>query len=179
MRSQLRVDRLPRMADFALWGAACETAIWPPGTFARAYAANRRAAVEDAIDADPLAARVRELMTERSSWIGSAADLLRIGADRSNDGIAQGSTGWPKSPRALSGRLRRAQPFLRALGIEVVFSREGRTGSRVIRIHRAPDATVSIVSSDLHYDTKVSPRQPLPAPSASVGDLLHRSGRET
>ena len=25
------------MADFALWAAACETALWPAGTFARAY----------------------------------------------------------------------------------------------------------------------------------------------
>jgi hypothetical protein len=33
------------MADFVLWAAACETAIWPPGTFGRAYEANRRAAI--------------------------------------------------------------------------------------------------------------------------------------
>src|SRR5437763_1487406 len=39
------LDRLPRMADFALWAAACETALWPAGTFARAYAANRRTAI--------------------------------------------------------------------------------------------------------------------------------------
>ena len=32
---------LPRMADFALWATACETALWPAGTFTRAYAANR------------------------------------------------------------------------------------------------------------------------------------------
>src|SRR5262245_5152534 len=40
---RVHLDRLPRMADFALWAAACETALWPAGTFARAYAANRRA----------------------------------------------------------------------------------------------------------------------------------------
>jgi hypothetical protein len=76
----VRLDRLPRMADFALWAAACETAVWPAGTFARAYAANRRAAIDDAIEAEPVAACVRELMAERSSWVGSAADLLRVGA---------------------------------------------------------------------------------------------------
>jgi hypothetical protein len=27
-------DRLPRMADFALWATACEPALWPAGTFA-------------------------------------------------------------------------------------------------------------------------------------------------
>ena len=131
------------------------------------------------IDADPLAACVRELMAERGSWRGSAADLLRIGADRSSDGIARGGAGWPKNPRALAGRLRRAQTFLRALGIEVAFSREGRAGSRVIRISGTPETTVSTVSSVPHNESQPGSRQPLPAPSASVGDLLHRSGRET
>ncbi len=32
-RHRIRLDRLPRMADFALWAAACETAFWSPGTF--------------------------------------------------------------------------------------------------------------------------------------------------
>ena len=48
---------------------------------------------------------------------GIASDLLQAGTNRS---------GWPKSARALAGRLRRAQPFLRTLGIEIVFGREGR-----------------------------------------------------
>src|SRR5215510_5599706 len=39
---RVHLDRLPRMADFAIWATACETALWPAGTFARAYGANRR-----------------------------------------------------------------------------------------------------------------------------------------
>jgi len=46
------------MADFALWATACETAFWPAGTFTQAYQANRRAAIEDLVDADPVAAWV-------------------------------------------------------------------------------------------------------------------------
>jgi hypothetical protein len=42
----LRKLLLPRMADFALWATACETALWPAGTFMRAYEENRRAAIE-------------------------------------------------------------------------------------------------------------------------------------
>jgi hypothetical protein len=42
--------------------------------------------------------------------------------------------------------LRRAQTFLRALGIEIAFSREGRAGSRVIRMRSSPENTVSTVS---------------------------------
>jgi hypothetical protein len=72
-----------------------------------------------------VAAHVRELMADRRQWTGGASDLLQVGTSR---------TGWPKSPRALAGRLRRAQTFLRTLGIEIVFGREGRFGTRTIRI---------------------------------------------
>ena len=146
-RPRVRLDRLPRMADFAIWATACETALWPAGTFARAYEANRRAAVANAVDADPVAACVREIMAERSTWTGSAADLLRTGADLASDGVSRRGSGWPQNPRALAGRLRRAQTPLRAMGIEIGFSREGHAGNRIIRMHTTFESTVSTVSS--------------------------------
>jgi hypothetical protein len=45
--SGVRFEKLPRMADFALWAMACETAFWPTGTFARSYDANRGVALEN------------------------------------------------------------------------------------------------------------------------------------
>jgi hypothetical protein len=60
------------MADFALWATACETALWPAGTFTGTYAGNRRAAVEAVIDGDPVATSIREFMAHRSSWAGTA-----------------------------------------------------------------------------------------------------------
>jgi hypothetical protein len=131
MLPRVRLERLPRMADFALWATACESA--PTGTFQAAYSNNRRDAIES---------QVRELMAERGQWAGSASDLLQVGINRS---------GWPKSPRALAGRLRRAQPCLRTLGIEIAFGREGRFGTRTIRITAIGENqlhdTVSIVST--------------------------------
>jgi hypothetical protein len=35
----VRLTSMPRMADFALWASACETALWPVGTVTRAYRA--------------------------------------------------------------------------------------------------------------------------------------------
>jgi hypothetical protein len=142
----VHLHRLPRMADFVLWAAACERGLWPADTFSRAYAENRKAAVEGIIDADPIARCVRQLMSERSSWTGSAADLLRVSLEDTGE-IPMTSVGWPKNPRALAGRLRRAQTFLRALGIDIAFSREGRAGSRVIRMRTSLENTVSTVSS--------------------------------
>jgi hypothetical protein len=121
------------MADFALWASACETAIWPAGTFWAAYCGNRDEAVEGVIDADPIAAAVRAVMLERTEWTGTASDLLGALGEATGERIAKSKT-WPDSPRALSGRLRRAATFLRKIGIKVSFEREGRARTRVIRI---------------------------------------------
>jgi len=125
MLQHVCLHRLPRMADFALWATACESAFRPAGTIETAYSNNRRDAIENMVDADSVAACVRELMADRAQWTGSASDLLQAGTSRA---------GWPKSPRALAGRLRRAQTFLRTVGIEIAFGREGRFGTRTIRI---------------------------------------------
>jgi hypothetical protein len=142
----IQLDRLPRMADFAVWAAACETALWPAGTFARTYEANRPAAVESIIEADPIATCVRALMVGRTTWSGSASDLLRFYAESARDDVLAG-TAWAKNPRALAGRLRRAQTFLRTMGIEITFSREGRLGTRMIRVSTNAENCVSTVST--------------------------------
>jgi hypothetical protein len=89
---------------------------------------------------------VRQMMANRSTWTGSASDLLRAGAALAGPGLPSGAAAWLKSPRELAVRLRRAQTFLRALGIHIAFGREGRAGTRVIRICTRPENTVSTVS---------------------------------
>jgi hypothetical protein len=103
--------------------------------------------MEILIDGDPVTARVRDIMACQQTWTGTAAELLRHGvASTGDDGWRRGS-GWPKNLRALAGRLRRAQPGLRSLGIEIVFSREGRAGTRTITITRNLEPSVCTVSS--------------------------------
>ena len=157
MLPQVRLKRLPRMADFALWATACESAFRPAGTLETAYSNNRRDAIENIVDADPVAARVREIMADRAQWTGSASDLLQAGTNVAGNSMVWNRSGWPKNPRALAGRLRRAQTFLRTLGIEIVFGREGRLGTRTIRItaigenqSRNTVSTVSRVSDNGH-----------------------------
>ena len=96
-----------------------------------------------------MAALVREIMADKAQWRGSASDLLQVGTNRS---------GWPKTPRALAGRLRRTQAFLRTLGIEIAFGREGRLGTRRIRItamgENRRDSTVSVKPSSAWTGTE-------------------------
>ena len=66
----VRLQRLPRMADFALWATTCESAFRPAASLEAAYANNRRDAIENMVDADPVAAHVRDIMAERAQWTG-------------------------------------------------------------------------------------------------------------
>src|SRR5262249_20144372 len=49
----------------------CETGFHPEGAFEAAYSNNRRDAIENIVEADPVAARVREIMADRAQWAGS------------------------------------------------------------------------------------------------------------
>ena len=131
-----KLEQLPRMADFAQWSTACETAFWTDGTFKSAYRTNRDEAVDNVIDADPVASTIRTMMATASTWEGTAANLLvallRVSGERDPK-----SKSWPQTPRALSSRLRRAVTSLRKIGIEVTFSREGHGRQRIVRIASA------------------------------------------
>ena len=133
---ETKLPKLPRMADFALWATACETAWCTAGTFWSAYCENRDQTVDGVIEADPIAAATRALMTMRTEWTGTASELLGALAEQAGERIAKSKT-WPDSPRALGGRLRRAATFLRKIGIQINFEREGRARTRIIRITAA------------------------------------------
>jgi hypothetical protein len=101
MLPRVGVKRLPRMSDFALWATACESAFRPAGTLETAYSNSRRAAIKNIVDADPVAALMREIMADRAQCTGSASDLL------ASNGLAgqriPARTRWPTAPgKALS-----------------------------------------------------------------------------
>jgi hypothetical protein len=158
-----RLEKLPRMADFALWATACETALWSAGTFWSAYCGNRDEAVEGVIDADPIAAAVRALMLARTEWTGTASDLQGTLSEVAGERVAK-SKAWPDSARALSGRLRRAATSLRKIGIEIVFEREGRARTRTIIIA----ATLNHASPENWVE---GPSAPSASPAAKVNPV--------
>jgi hypothetical protein len=137
---EMRLEKLPRMADFALWASACETALWPAGTFWSAYCGNRDEAVQGVIDADPIATAVRTLIATRTVWTGTASDLLGTLAELIGERASKSKT-WPDNPRALAGRLRRAATFLRKIGIEIAFKKEGRARTRIIEVTACSPST--------------------------------------
>ena len=126
---KVKLDRVPRMADFAKWVTAAEPGLgWKSGSFMEAYTANRASAVELAVENDPVAGAVRTL-AEEGDWEGSASELLPELERLVSEKIRESRT-WPRAPNALSIRLRRAAPGLRQLGVEVEVGGKATTKDR-------------------------------------------------
>jgi len=139
-RAKVKLATLPRMADFAIWSAACEPALWPAGTFttfATAFDANRKELIEGVLDADAIASAIRALMATQEEWVGTASELLVALEGVAGERAAK-SKNWPASAEALGRGLRRPATFLRKVGIEIAFERRART--RKILITRRPQA---------------------------------------
>jgi hypothetical protein len=129
-----KLDRLPRMADFALWGAACER---EPGAFMKAYEVNRKELAEGVLDADAIASAIRKLMAARTEWRGTASQLLHVLEEIAGERTAR-SKNWPGSAEALGRGLRRPATFLRKVGIDINRERDphSKERTRLIKITR-------------------------------------------
>ncbi len=115
----ITLARRPRMADFALFGTAAEAALgWPEGSFLAAYEANRQDANDLALDAAPIGPVVRDLIDKHGKWTGTAEDLRRELGQFADLNLAK-SEWWPKNAWAMSNRLDRIAPNLRAAGVGV------------------------------------------------------------
>jgi len=132
-------EKLPRMADFAFWSIACETAFWKEGTFNAASKLNYSRTLQMVLDNDDVSVAVQNLMEgqrERTldSWEGTATDLLRNLEIVMPDNITRSVT-WPKGPPQLTKRLNRLKPTFREIGITIeTGNRKGHQAKRVISI---------------------------------------------
>jgi hypothetical protein len=104
---------------------------WEPGAFMAAYAGNRQEATDTALDADPVAAAVLELMAGEDEWAGSATELWKALSELVDEGLRQ-TKAWPGAPNALTGRLKRLAPTLRGVGVEYGEDRSGRSRRKML-----------------------------------------------
>ena len=112
---------LPRMADVAEWVVAAEPALGlDPGTFTAAYADNREAATEQAIDGSPIGPVLVNLIDTITTpaWTGTTTELLQALIQRTGEGQRK-ARGWPGNAKALGNALRRLAPALRTAGYTI------------------------------------------------------------
>jgi len=187
----IRLPAIPRMADFAVWATAAEPGLGlADGAFLRAYAGDRDAAHEAAIENSPVGRAIVDLVTSVGAWTGTQTELLKeINTETYSDDHARRSPDWPRTPRKLAEELRRLAPSLRAAGISVVIPQR-RTGRRkrkeiVLENESAQQSAWSARSADRPDDAvnidsprTVVPREaPTDAPQRAAATSV--SGPET
>ncbi|MEY3289393.1 MAG: hypothetical protein RLZZ419_1635 [Pseudomonadota bacterium] len=129
----------PRMADFTRLGEAMAQSLGHVrGTFDTLYKANRAEGVSRALESSPVAVAVMELVDDHTSsgltvFFGTMKGLLEA-----LEKYKQDSNAWPRSGKGLGDALRRQQPALSSLGIEII-----STG-RVERVNGSRGITVTI-----------------------------------
>jgi hypothetical protein len=151
---ETKIERLPRMADFALWAASAEPALGlPEGCFLDTYRRNRADAHSAVIDHDQVAIVLLAMLDQPAQagcWEGTSAELLeRLDTVAGHDAGKKRPDGWPKSPRGISGAIKRLAPNLRAAGIVVQHGQTAGTRSRkLLRIRRDRDSIDATDATD-------------------------------
>jgi hypothetical protein len=133
----VKLPELPRMADFASWVTAAESGFgWEQGKFLTLYKANRSNTDKEVLE-DQLAIAIRSWIAVAQEWTGTATELHAALTEVVDDSVTH-STEWPRNGKALSTKLDRLAPSLRASGIDVDRDRTG--SARLIRLRTASDA---------------------------------------
>ena len=131
--ANVKIDRAPRMADFAKWITAAEPGLgWEPGTFLTAYRENRRDVSEASLEADSVALAIDKLCTteRQDGFQGTATELLSA-INSLVPETTRKSKYWPQTAAQLGNRVARATPLLRAKGYIV---ERRHSGTRTITI---------------------------------------------
>jgi len=106
----VRLEHVPRMADFARWVTAAEPELgWQPGSFLASYEGKRSETHELAIEASPIGQAVRDLVEQQEEFFGLASELL----ERLNQIAGEERTrrfDWPKNATKLSGAAQSRTP---------------------------------------------------------------------
>jgi hypothetical protein len=128
-----------RMADYQLLGeAVAQVRGHAPGHFSMTFCNRVAEGADRSLETYGVAAAVEVLLgPSKNCWEGTILELKMAleslsTIDRSN---------WPRSPRGLSGQLKRLAPGLRLRGIVVEHLGHGRGGSRVKLTFSPPEAT--------------------------------------
>jgi len=133
----VKIDKLPRMADFALWAEAGLPAIgFKRGEFMEAYNRNLDEGLNLGLESSAVGRALQAFIERHTEWTGNATDLVSNLAGHTDEAALK-TPGWPHSARALHAHLNRLGPALRAAGIRIERSRDSK--SRLITLCKRPE----------------------------------------
>ncbi|MEQ2465133.1 hypothetical protein [Niallia hominis] len=161
---KIKLDKLPRMADFTRWGYAIAEVLGYGGErFLEAYRKNRNQSNEEAISSHPVAATVVALMKDRQTWSGSVASLLsELERVAEQEKINTKVKTFPKAAHILSRRLKEVKSNLEDVGITFDIRHAGdskkvsikKSGSNVVPL-RPQQGTLKLTGTDSNGATDI------------------------
>jgi hypothetical protein len=148
----VKLSELVRMADFA---RVCETISRCIGNkdmaFIEAYNRNIQLQTQQVLESNIIAPIVVKFMENKSSWIGTATELLGYMEDIAESlRINTKSRAYPKSPQVLTKKLNEIKATLGEIGISITKGKDSGTKMRFIEICKIPSPS-STSSPDKNY----------------------------
>ena len=129
----VKLDKLPRMGDFAKLGAAMCKALRNDQIFVDIFNDNRDRVVARGVESSPVALALVSFIRSERLFEGTTSELmLNISVDAYQPRYFD-KQAWPKSPRGLGEILRRLAPSLKVYGIDVQ-QRAGRSRKTIYTI---------------------------------------------
>jgi energy-coupling factor transporter ATP-binding protein EcfA2 len=145
-------ERLPRMADYALFAIASEKALGlKDGEFMKTFNESREQSRQVVIESSPVGEAIIRLMEKTPvRWRGTASELLNE-LEKHTDDATYRSRYFPKAANHLKQKLNRLAPDLKALGIQV--SETVYNGSKKLVLEKV-----------IKVSTPSTPKSPEPQP---------------
>jgi len=134
----VKLDELPRMADFALWITASEQALGVKNLVGL-YQENRDEQSAIVLGASIVGTAIMEFMATKTLWEGTLKELLDS-LENYVDASKRREKSYPTDATRFSSKLRTDAPSLRHFGIDIEFGGHSRKGTVVTIKKRECDA---------------------------------------
>lgn len=150
IKNKIKINRLPRMADSAVWGEAISISMgYKNGEFIRAYYNNIGFQNIEVVDSNPLAYAIKKFVENRKAIVksddlnitvpfyeGSPTTLLaELNQIAQDEQINTNQKDWPKDMRWLIRRIKTVQTSLqKSLGIRIEIDRDGKKNNSIVKI---------------------------------------------
>ncbi len=134
----VKLSKLPRMADFCRWGYAIAEALGGQGDeFLKEYDSNQAIQNVEAINADNCAFLIVEFMRNKPKWSNRVSVLLKLLQEtaKENGLNPNNKNTLPQAPNALSRRIKSVKSNLESVGITFEFDVGSKASGTYINLY--------------------------------------------